>query len=72
MVATPSTVDCVMPQEFHGISTDVTDTLSSIVRLRRRGSNPNRPAFTIDTTEAAVLKGTAASALCMVFDFIPV
>ena len=42
MVATPSTVDCVMPQEFQGISTDVTDTLSSIVRLRRRGSNPNR------------------------------
>lgn len=37
-VATPRTALCVTPQEFHGISTDVTLTLSSIVRLRSRGS----------------------------------
>ena len=35
-VATPSTVDCVMPQVFHGISTDVTVAASSVVRLSRR------------------------------------
>lgn len=33
-VATPSTVDCVTPHEFQGMSTDVTDIESSSVRLR--------------------------------------
>ena len=40
-VATPSTVDCVIPQEFQGISTDVTETESSIERPNNRGSSPN-------------------------------
>lgn len=37
---TPRTVACVIPQEFHGINTDVTVTESSTVRLRSRLSNP--------------------------------
>lgn len=40
-MATPSTVDCVMPQEFHGIRTEVTETESSMERPNRRGSSPN-------------------------------
>ena len=32
--------DCVMPQVVHGISTEVTVTESSVVRLSRRLSNP--------------------------------
>ena len=39
-MATPSTVDCVTPQEFHGISTDVTEMESSRARLNKRGSKP--------------------------------
>ena len=39
-VLTPRTVACVIPQEFHGINTDVTVTESSTVRLRSRLSNP--------------------------------
>lgn len=38
IVATPSTVDCVIPHEFHGISTEVTVAESSTERLSRRAS----------------------------------
>lgn len=34
-------VDCVIPHEFHGISTDVTETESSIERPNSLGSSPN-------------------------------
>ena len=40
LVATPNSVACVMPQVFHGTSTDVTVTESSVVRLNRRLSYP--------------------------------
>lgn len=40
MVGTPNTVACVMPHVFHGTSTEVTVTLSSVVRLSNRRSNP--------------------------------
>ena len=39
-VATPRIVACVIPQVFHGISTEVTVTESSTVRLSRRLSYP--------------------------------
>ena len=39
-VATPSTVDCVTPHEFHGMRTDVTEMESSRERLSNRGSKP--------------------------------
>lgn len=38
-VATPNTADCVAPQEFHGIKTDVTVPLSSNVLLRFSAAN---------------------------------
>ena len=37
-VGTPSTVDCVMPHVFQGISTEVTVAASSVVRLNSRDS----------------------------------
>lgn len=37
-VGTPNTVAWVMPQVFHGMSTDVTVALSSAVRESNRGS----------------------------------
>ena len=40
MVAIPSTADCVAPQIFHGINTEVTVPLSSSVRLRFSEDNP--------------------------------
>ena len=39
----PNTVAWVIPQVFHGTSTDVTVVPSSIERLRSLDSNPNRP-----------------------------
>ena len=41
MVATPNTVDCTIPHEFHGISTDVTVEESTTERLNSRSSKPN-------------------------------
>ena len=41
MVGTESTVACVMPHEFQGMSGEVTVALSSMERLRRRFSYPN-------------------------------
>lgn len=40
MVATPKTVDCAIPHEFQGISTDVTVAASSTLRLRSLRSSP--------------------------------
>ena len=39
-VGMPSTVACVMPHVFHGISGDVTVAPSSVVRLSKRLSYP--------------------------------
>ena len=39
-VLTLRTVACVIPQEFHGISTDTTVAESSTERLRSLGSYP--------------------------------
>lgn len=41
LLIAPSTVLCVMPQVFHGMSTDVTMTASSV--LRKTMVSPCRP-----------------------------
>ena len=40
MVGIFSTVDWVIPQEFQGMSTEVTVAESSVLRLSSRGSSP--------------------------------
>ena len=41
IVATPNTVDCTIPQEFQGMSTEVTVDESTNDRLSSRPSKPN-------------------------------
>ena len=52
----PSTVDCVIPQVFQGMSTEVTVAASSVVRLKRRDSKPCRRKVSLYMSAARTME----------------